>query len=88
MPSVTTEAAFTEDCFYKDFFKMLGYFYGDIIGLDGATGLRSDRPWRRSVSEGDEFNKASPVPPAPLQAPAAPAPATGENEAGYSRALL
>ena len=42
--SVATKAAFTEDGFYKDFHKMLGYFCGDIVGLDGASELRSDWP--------------------------------------------
>ena len=56
---------------------MLGYFYGDIVGLEGASGLRSDQLCRRRVSKGDEFTKAAPAPPAP----AAPAPATGENGA-------
>ena len=56
---------------------MLGYFYGDIVGLEGASGLRSDQPCRRRVSKGDEFNKAPLAPPAP----AAPAPAAGENGA-------
>ena len=56
---------------------MLGFFYGDIVGLEGASGLRSDQPCRRRVGKGDEFNKAAPAPPAP----AAPAPAAGENGA-------
>ena len=60
---------------------MLGYFYGDIVGLEGASGLRSDQPCRRRVSKGDEFNKAAPAPPVPPPAPAAPAPAAGENDA-------
>ena len=75
--SVATEPDFTEDEFYNDFSKMLGYFYGDIVGLEGASGLRLDQPCRRRVSKGDEFNKAAPAPPAP----AAPAPAAGENGA-------
>ena len=30
---------------------MLGYFYGDIVGLEGgASGLRSDQPRRRRAS--------------------------------------
>ena len=74
---VATEPDFTEDGFYNDFSKMLGYFYGDIVGLEGASGLRSDQPCRRRVGKGDEFNKAAPAPPAP----AAPAPAAGENGA-------
>ena len=37
--------------------------------------------WRVHLSKGDEFNKAALAPPAPLQAPAAPAPAAGENGA-------
>ena len=45
--------------------KMMGYFYGDIVGLEGASGLRSDQPCRRRVGKGDEFNKAAPAPPAP-----------------------
>ena len=45
---------------------MLGYFYGDIMGLEGASGLRSDQPCRRRVGKGDEFDKAAPAPPAPL----------------------
>ena len=72
-----TELDFTEDGFYSDFSKMLGFFYGDIVGLEGASGLRSDQPCRRRVGKGDEFNKAAPAPPAP----AAPAPAAGENGA-------
>ena len=79
--SVATEPDFTEDGFYNDFSKMLGYFYGDIVGLEGASGLRSDQPCRRRVSKGDEFNKAAPAPPAPPPAPAAPAPAARENGA-------
>ena len=47
-------------------------FYGDIMGLEDASGLRSDQPCK-----GDEFNKVAPGPPAP----AAPAPAAGENGA-------
>ena len=62
---------------YNDFSKMLGYFYGDIVGLEVASGLRSDHPCRRRVGNGDEFNKAAPAP----SAPAAPAPAAGENGA-------
>jgi len=27
--------------------KIMGYFYGDIVGLEGASGLRSDLPGRR-----------------------------------------
>ena len=54
---------------------MLGSFYGDIV--EGASGLRSDQPCRRSVGKGDKFNKAVPA----LQASVAPAPATGENGA-------
>ena len=68
--TVATEPDFTEDGFYNDFSKMLGYFYGDIVGLEGASGLRSDQPCRRRVCKGDEFNKAAQAPPAP----AAPAP--------------
>ena len=60
---------------------MLGYFYSYIVGLEGASELRSDQPCRRCVSKGDEFNKAAPAPPAPLPAPAAPASAAGENGA-------
>ena len=75
--SVATEPDFTEDGFYNDFSKMLGYFYGDIVGLEGASGLHSDQPCRRRVSKGVEFNKAVPAPPAP----AAPAPAAEKNGA-------
>ena len=56
---------------------MQGYFYGDIVGLEGASGLRLDQPCRRRVSKGDEFNKAAPAPPAP----AATAPVAWENGA-------
>ena len=38
--SVATEPDFTEDLFYIDFPKMLGYVYGDIVGLEGASVLR------------------------------------------------
>ena len=62
-------------------FKMLGYFYGDIVGLEeGASGRRSDRQCRRRISKGDKFNKAAPAQQAPSPAPAAPAPATEEND--------
>ena len=56
---------------------MLGYFYGDIMGLEGASGLRSDQPCRRRVIKGDEFNKTALAPPAS----AAPVPAAGKNGA-------
>ena len=56
---------------------MLGYFYGDIVGLRDASVLRSDQPCTRRVSKGDEFNKTAPAPPAS----AAPAPAARENGA-------
>ena len=80
--SVATEPGFSEDGFYNDFSKMLGYFYGDIVGLEGASGLRSDQPCRRRVSKGYEFNKAALEPPAPAApAPAAPAQAAEENGA-------
>ena len=55
------------------------HFYGDIVGFEGESELRSDQPCRRRVSKGDELNKAAPAPPAPPPAPAAPAPAVGEN---------
>ena len=54
-----TELDFTEDGFYSDFSKMLGFFYGDIVGLEGASGLRSDQPGRRRVGTGDQFNNAA-----------------------------
>ena len=38
---------------------MLGYSYSYIVGLEGASELRSDQPCRRSISKGDEFNKAA-----------------------------
>ena len=59
---------------------MLGYIYGDIVGLEGASVLRSDQPCRRRVIKGDEFNKTAPAPPAS----AAPAPAAGENGARHA----
>ena len=40
---------------------MMGYFYGDIVGLEGASGLRSDQPHRRYVSKGDELNQPQPL---------------------------
>ena len=55
MSSVATEPDFTEDRFYIDFPKMLGYVYGDIVGLEGASLLRSDQPCRRRFIKGDEF---------------------------------
>ena len=56
---------------------MLGYIYGDIVGLEGASVLRSDQPCRRSVIKGDKFIKTAPAPPAS----AGPAQAAGENGA-------
>ena len=70
--TVATEPDFTKDGFYDEFSKLLGFFYHDIVGLEGSSGLRSDQPCRRRVGKGDEFNKAVPAPP---PAPAAPAPA-------------
>ena len=67
------EPDFTEDGFYNNFSKMLGYFYSNIVGLEGASGLRSDQPCRRRVGKGDDFNKTAPASPAP----AARAPAAG-----------
>ena len=32
--SVSTEPDFTKDRFYIDFFKLLGYFYDNIVGLE------------------------------------------------------
>ena len=58
---------------------MRGFFYGDNVGLEGASGLRLDQPGRRRVGKGDKFNKAALAPLLPPQAPAAPAPAAGEN---------
>ena len=55
----------------------LGYVYGDIVGLEGVSVLRSDQPCRRRAIKGDEFIKTAPAPPAS----AAPAPAAGENGA-------
>ena len=75
--SVATEPDFTEDGFYNYFSKMLGYLYGEIVGLEGTSGLRSDQPCRRRINKGDEFNKAAPAPPAPV----APEPAARENGA-------
>ena len=40
---------------------MLCYLYGDIVGFEVASGLRSDQPCRRHVGKGDEFNKAAPA---------------------------
>ena len=57
---------------------MLGFFYGDIVGLEGTSGLRSDQPGRMRVGKEDEFNTAL-AQQAPPQAPAAPAPAAGDN---------
>ena len=75
--TVATKPDLTKDGFYNNFFKMLGYYNGDIVGLEGASGLRSDQPGRRRVGKGDEFNKAAPA----LPAQAAPAPAAGKNGA-------
>ena len=55
--SVVTEPDFTKDGFYNDFSKMLGYFYGDIVGFEGSCVLRSDQPCRKRVIKGDEFNR-------------------------------
>ena len=77
MSSVATEPDFTEDGFYIDFPKMLGYVYGDIVGFVGASLLRSEQPCRRRVIKEDEFIMTAPAPPAS----AAPAPAAGENGA-------
>ena len=73
------EPDLAKDRFYSNFSKMLGFFYGDIVGLEDAYGFRSDQPGRRRVGKGDEFNKAAPAPQVPPPAPVAPAPAAGEN---------
>ena len=74
------EPDFIEDGFNINFPKMLGYVYGDIVGSEGASVLRSDQPCRRHIIKGDEFNKTALAPPAS----AAPAPAAGENGASPS----
>ena len=83
MLSVVTEPDIAEDRFYNDFSKMLGYFYGGIMGVAGASGLRSYQPCRWRISKGNGLNKAAQVPQARPLAPAlaAPAPAAGENGA-------
>ena len=77
MSSVATEPDFTEDGFYIDFSKMpvLGYVFGDIVGFEGASLLRSDQPCRRRVIKEDEFIMTAPAPPAS----AAPAQAAGDT---------
>ena len=70
MSSVATEPDFTEDGFYIDFPKMLGYVYCNIVGFKGASVLRSDQPCRRRVIKGDEFIKTAPAPPLLRRAPA------------------
>ena len=80
MSSVATEPDFTEDGFYIDFPKILGYVYGDIVGFEGASVLRSDQPCRRRFIKGDENHEIIKTAPAP-PASAAPAPAAGENGA-------
>ena len=50
MSSVATEPDFTEERFYIDFPKMLGYVYSEIVGLEGASvRLHSDQPCRSRV---------------------------------------
>ena len=75
MSSVATEPDFTEYGFYIDFSKLLGYVYGDIVGFEGASLLRSDQPCRRRVIKEDEFIMTAPAPPAS----AAPAQAAGDT---------
>ena len=78
MSSVPTEPDFTKDLFCILSPKMLGYVYSAyILGLEGASVLRSDQPCTRRVIKGDEFNKTAPEP----LASAAPAPSAGENGA-------
>ena len=57
--TVTTEPGFTKDGFFNDFFKMPGFFCGDIVGLEGASGLCSDQPGSllRQDSAGGELAK-------------------------------
>ena len=68
--TVATEPDFIKDWLYNDFFKMLGFFYGDVVGLECASGLCSDQChggigvciwalfWPARHSKWDEFNKA------------------------------
>ena len=51
MSSVATEAAFTKDGFYNDFFKMLGYFYGNIEGLWVSFGPTVKEAVSRALKE-------------------------------------
>ena len=53
---------------------MLGFFYGDIVSLDDASGLCLDQ--QAGGESAKEMN--STTPPVPPPAPAAPAPAAGE----------
>ena len=57
--TVAKEPDFTEDRFYSDFSKMPGFFYGDIVGLEGASRLRSDQYGRRRVGDRDQFNNVA-----------------------------
>ena len=76
---------------------MLGYFYEDFMGLEGASGQCSDLSGKRRISRGAVFTKATPAeePPPAEQAEAdagsggnganaeqAPTPPPTEVEAG------
>ena len=66
--------------FYGNVGLMLSFFYEDFMGLEGASGERSENGKRR-VSRGTEFAKTATAQPEPPPPQDAPAPAAGNNDA-------
>ena len=60
---------------------MLGYFYEDFMGLEGASGQRSDLSGKRRISRGAAFTKATPTGEPPPEEQAEADEASGGNGA-------
>ena len=72
--------------FYDNVGLMLGYFYEDFMGLEGASGQRSDLSGKRRISRGAVFAKATPaIEPTPAEQAEADA-ASGGNGAHAKQA--
>ena len=83
MHDATVDADFS--AFYDNVELMLGNFYEDFMGLEGASGQRCNLSGKRR-SKGAEFAKAAPARDPPRAEPAEAAAASGSNGADAEKA--
>jgi len=72
--------------FYDNVGLMLGNFYEDFMGLEGASGQRCGLSGKRRASKGTEFAKAAPARDPTQAEPAEAAAASGSNGADAEQA--